>query len=134
MKTIRICLLLLLAVLLPVRGAVAAAMLCSVAGTGSQTEVRVHDHSIGHHQMDQVADVDHSMHHGPGAAGDNHDKSLSAPDKCDLCSAFCSVPPLVGGQPTTFTLPDAAVATFPDFSARAPSFLSDGPERPPRSI
>jgi hypothetical protein len=134
MKTVRICLLLLLAVLLPIRGAVAAAMVCPVAGTGSQTEVRVHDHAIGHHEVGSTGNTDHSMHHEDGAGGDGHDGAASASDKCDLCSAFCSIPPLIETLPAAFKLPDAAAATFPPFSARAPSFLSDGPERPPRSI
>jgi hypothetical protein len=133
MKTVRILLLLLLAVLLPVRGAVAAAMLCPVAGTGSQTEVRMLDHAIGHHEVGSTGDVDHSMHHEDGG-WDGHDGAASTSDKCDVCSAFCSVPPLVETLPAAFKVPDAAAATFPDFSARAPSFLSDGPERPPRSI
>jgi hypothetical protein len=135
MKLVRIFFLLLLAVLLPIRGAVAAAMLCPVGGTGSQTEVRVHDHSIGHHQMDQVAEPDHSMRdHDHGSAVDASEASDGAPDKCDLCSAYCSVLPLVGSLPTTFVLPEVAATTFPALSVRAPSFVSDGPERPPRSI
>src|SRR5215212_1779317 len=134
MKLVRIFFLLLLALLLPIRGAVAAAMLCPVAGTGSQTEVRVHDHAIGHHEAGSTGDANHSMHDEHSAGDDGHDGSASAVEKCQLCSAFCSVPPLVETLSATFKLPDPEAPMFPDFAARAPSFFSDGPERPPRSI
>src|SRR5690349_12830966 len=72
-KTVRIWLLLLLAVLLPLRGAMAAAMLCPVGGTGMQNELRMQDRPVAHEAMDhdEVAydhagadhDHDHSGHH-----------------------------------------------------------------------
>jgi hypothetical protein len=134
-RTVRIWLLLLLAVLLPIRGAVAAAMLCPVAETGSQVELRLHDHSLGHPAMDEAAQVDHaSMHPDHAASGHHHDDGAGQPDRCNLCSAFCSVTPLVGSLPTVFAPLDTAAASFPDLSAPATTFLSGGQERPPRSI
>ncbi|WP_077036323.1 hypothetical protein [Pelomonas sp. KK5] len=112
-KTLRICFLLLLAVLLPLRGAVAAAMLCPVGSAGMQSELRVAPEHAGH---------DHGSHHE------------SASDKCNMCSAFCSITPLVG---PTITLPEPiepAVLEFPELSAPPPDFFSDGQERPPRSF
>jgi len=51
-----------------------------------------------------------------------------------MCSAFCSLVPLVSDTPR---LPEPAALSsvkFPDFATPAPSFLSDGQERPPRTI
>lgn len=133
-RTVRIWLLLLLAVLLPIRGAVAAAMLCPVAETGSQVELRLHDHSLGHPAMDEAAQVDHASVHLDHASGHHHDDGAGQPDKCNLCSAFCSVTPLVGSLPTVFVPLDTAAASFPDLSAPAATFHSGGQDRPPRSI
>jgi uncharacterized protein involved in copper resistance len=132
-KILRIWLLVLLAVLLPVRGAVAAAMLCPPAGTGTQTELRLHDHASGHALMDaaehQYADHDH----GSGVHS-HHDGSSATTDRCNLCSAFCSVTPLMSSPPTLPLPQEPAAIRFPDFTVPAPSFISDGQERPPRSI
>ena len=116
MKSIRIWLLLLLAVLLPIRGAVAAAMLCPIAGSGAPPQAQMHEH-------------EHASSHVHTA---EHDHAKAA-DRCNLCSAFCSLTPLVGSAPTVAAPLELAAAAFPDFSAPPPSFLSDGQERPPRS-
>lgn len=137
MKHLRIWLLLLLAVLLPVRGAVAAAMLCPPAGVGTQNQVRVLDHHLGsHHTMVRAAAEsvghDHAMHdHGSASTDDG--KSLSVQDKCNLCSAFCSMTPLVSSPLTMPTPQEPGATAFPDLFAPPPNFLSDGQERPPRS-
>lgn len=131
MKVLRIWLLVLLAGLLPVRGAAAAAMLCPPAGVGTQSEVPLMDHqAVGHdHQDGTAASVQHV--HDDGA---QHDHGLSGQDQCNLCSAFCSLTPLVSEHAGVAEPRDLATNRFPGFSAPAPSFLSDGQERPPRSI
>lgn len=51
-----------------------------------------------------------------------------------MCSAFCALTPLAGAAPK---LPEPAAlpaVKFPEFPAPAPSFLSDGQERPPRTL
>lgn len=119
-KSVRICFLLLLAVLLPLRGAVAAAMLCPVGSAGVQSELRVAEHA-GHEGMDP-----HETAHDGG-----HEHGTV--DKCNMCSAFCSLTPLASDAPQ---LPEPAALAgirFPGFSTPAPSFLSDGQERPPRT-
>ena len=63
MKHFRLWLLLLLAVLLPVRGAFAAAMFCPPAGVGTQSEVRAPGHAAGQH-----ATADVVMGRGPRPA------------------------------------------------------------------
>jgi hypothetical protein len=125
-KILRLWLLVLLAALLPVRGAMAAAMLCPPAGVGTQQELRSnHEHEGASHA--------HAEHHHEGAA--HHDESADPGDeKCNLCSAFCSLTPLLSEMPGVPPPLEVPVESFPDFSAPAPSFLSDGQERPPRSF
>jgi len=136
-KTLRPWFLLLLALLLPMRGAVSAAMLCPPAGFGMQTELRMVEHPIGHgmdhHAMDPADPDAASAAHGHGAHDDgSHDHGTS--DKCDVCSAFCSLTPLLGSAPTLpAPLPMASTA-FPALRVPTPTFLSDGQDRPPRSI
>jgi hypothetical protein len=133
-KSFRIWLLLLLAVLLPVRGAMAAAMLCPPVGAGTPGEVRLMDHPAPgqHHPAAEVhgAGHDHAAHdHASGG----QDDGTSSQDSCRLCTAFCSVTPMVSSLPTVVAPLDLSTAAFPHLSAPAPSFVSDGQERPPRT-
>lgn len=130
MKSVRVWLLLLLALLLPVRGAVAAAMLCPIAGSGVQTEVHVSGEHATHEAMHEP--MHEHEHDSSSAHAADHDHGKAA-DRCNLCSAFCSLTPLVGSVPTVAAPIELAATAFPDFSAPPPSFLSDGQERPPRS-
>jgi hypothetical protein len=63
-----------------------------------------------------------------------HDHGKGAHDKCNICSSSCSSP----SMPSTsvgLSAPEALTSqSFPDLSAPAPTFLSDGQERPPRTI
>lgn len=164
MKAFRIWLLLVLAVLLPVRGAVAAAMLCPVAGNGLQGELPIH--SPSHHAMDRAMDHStqrmhqmhqmHQVHHADQADPANHSiahahdgahhehgttaapshgpgEAPAAADECDLCSAYCSITPLVSEVPRLPAPLDPPAARFPHVPSPAPLFLCGGPERPPRS-
>jgi len=135
-KLLRLWFLVLLALLLPVRGAMAAAMPCMPAGGGSHAEVA----EVVMMDSDDVAHHD-GMHHGhdaqvhgptPGSdSGPGH--GHASQDKCTMCSASCSSPPLA----STFPVIDGPVvlstASFPAFSAPTPTFQSDGQERPPRT-
>lgn len=137
MKAFRFWLLLLLAVLLPLRGAVAAAMLCPVAGSGMQSEWRAP--SDTHQAMDHVMahDPAHAAHAHEGDAAEGHhhgDGQGQASDECNMCSAYCSITPLVQAVPGLPRPLDPPSVKFPGLSPPAPSFLSDGQERPPRSI
>lgn len=147
-KTIRICLLLLLAVLLPVRGAVAAAMLCPVGGTGTQSEVRVDlaasgdrddaaaRHEAGHRHAVDAPGASHEAHDGHDAHDPGHhpDDPSDHADKCNLCAAFCSVTSMPSGTSIVLLSQVDSALRFPAVSAPSPSFVSDGLERPPRSI
>ena len=138
MKAFRLWLLLVLVVLLSVRGAVAAAMLCNVAGSGVQAEVTAVEHPLGHHQANQAMAHDHGSDHGhAGAAADapsdpqgHHDVGS---DKCNLCSAYCSLTPLVGAVPALAEPLDLTAAQLAAPTSPAPSFVSDVQERPPRT-
>ena len=131
-KTIRTLLLVLLAVLLPIRGAVAAAMLCPPSATGMDHHTMMattdHDEHGGHQHADHSAeahDASHSASAGPHAGG---------VEKCNLCCDFCSITPLLSALPSVPTPQDLRLVSFPALFAPAPSFLSDGQERPPRSL
>jgi hypothetical protein len=131
LKTVRICFLLLMAVLLPIRGAVAASMLCEVGGFGVQSELRMVERG-GSPQ--QLAGDPHEAAHDHGSAGQHDGHDHGGGNKCNMCSAFCSLTPLVSEAPR---LPEPVAlpsVKFPNFSTPAPSFLSDGQERPPRTI
>ena len=131
MKAWRFWFLLVLAMLLPVRGAVAAAMLCPLSESGVQTEMTADHHPAGHEAMDHASAYEPSSGHAGGStAGHDHTGS----DKCTMCSAYCSTPPLAGDTPAFAAPLDPTAVKFCQFSAPAPSFLSDGQERPPRSI
>jgi len=125
-KTLRIWLLVLLATLLPLRGAIGAALPCE--GTGHPAPV---EHAQMHHHIDaagadadDAASTDHGTHH--------HDHAGA--DKCNLCSSCCSTAPLLLTFSPTVAALDGPRAEFPLIQAPAPTFLSDGQERPPRSI
>jgi DUF2946 family protein len=123
MKTWRICLLLLLAVLLPVRGAVAASMLCPIAKS-TQENHAVHDHAAMEHPLAGMGGSD------DGHSGHDH----TASDNCNMCLAYCSLTPLASKSPTPLEPLAPATVKFSELSAPAPSFLSEGQERPPRTI
>lgn len=124
LKTLRLCFLLLLAVLLPLRGAVAAAMMCPVGGGGMQSELRVQGHAVGHDMAGGAMAHQHE--------GDSHHQAGS--DKCNMCSAFCALTPMLSAMPTLLEPLDLTAVEFSDHAAPAPDFFSDGQERPPRTL
>lgn len=128
-KLLRVWLLVTLAVLLPIRAAMAVALPCALSGLDSHSEAMYQD-AAGHRHSMGVQEADQ---HDEGA-GALHEHEESCLDKCNLCSASCSATPLVSiiaGIPEPL---DSVSASFPDLSVPALSFLSDGQERPPRSI
>lgn len=133
-KTVRIWLLVLLAVLLPIRGAVAAAMLCPPTSSQSQevgAVVAEADHHVMVHGEHGHADHQHAGHDTatPGTGG-HHAEGVG---KCNLCCNLCSMTPLLSTLPAALTPTDVSVVVFADPAALAPSFLGYGQERPPRS-
>lgn len=129
MKIVRLCLLLLLVVLLPVRGVMAGAMLCPGADSGSQLQTHLQ-------HGDQSSAQSHAQHAMDEAMMDAHHEHTTSDhsDKCTMCSAFCSLTPLANTIPVAFPALDLASTNFPALATPDPSFLSDGQDRPPRSI
>jgi hypothetical protein len=77
--------------------------------------------------------MDHGMaHEHAEPAGQAGDQGGESTDGCDLCSAYCSLTPLVSDTPAIAAPPDATVK-FPVIAPAAPSFVSGGQERPPRT-
>ena len=125
MKTLRPWLLVLLMLLVPLRGALAAAQSCPVAGGQQRVEQVVHDHAA-HHGAHVHATSDH-------AASSTHADHDGAGSKCSACALFCSVAGLLS---TSVAIPDGppGAAVFPRIATPALSFVSGGQDRPPRSI
>ncbi|MEP7297486.1 MAG: hypothetical protein ABI702_14970 [Burkholderiales bacterium] len=122
MKRLRIILLVVLALLLPVRGAIGAAMLCPQGEHEAPTAQRA-----GHHAQ--------AMHHGDHAHTDEAPQSDAHSVSCNVCAAFCSMTPMLSDLPTLQEqAPLASPVIFPILLVPAPTFQSDGPERPPRTL
>ncbi len=130
MKTFRIWLLLLLALLLPVRGALALAMDCS--GPATQVQAQSQGSAQGGHHAAGWGHAPHdaSAHDQPDDAVHDH---AGAPDKCNLCASSCSVTGMVSCSMTLAELQPVS-AVYPHLFAAPPTFFADGQERPPRTI
>jgi hypothetical protein len=120
--------------LLPIRGAVAAAMLCPPT-SGESRELAPVKAEPDHHMMDhderEHADHQHVGHDaGTLGTGGHHAEGFG---KCNLCCDFCSMTPLLSTLPSVPTPLNLSLVSFPRLHAPSPSFLSDGQERPPRS-
>ena len=130
MKLFRTWLMLLLVVLLPVRGAMAAAMLC-LPQSDARSERVVFDHhggssaSAGHDHAQHSHDASAAQQKDGGSTVDSHD--------CNLCASFCSLTVLTS-DPPDWRHPPAQADLNPAPSASVPSFVSDGEKRPPRTI
>lgn len=135
-RSLRILVLLVLATLLPLRGALAAALMCPPAAAGAQVEVGLHEAHMQHHAANDafVAHRHHAADMGNAQSAGLDEWSAAAQDKCDVCSTFCSATPMLGALPQLTLAQDLAQAHSPALDAAAPSFLSDAQERPPRSI
>jgi hypothetical protein len=118
-KLLRILVLVLLAMLLPLRGVSAAVLLCE-------------QQPVSHTEF---ASDGHGDHDVAGATVHEHAGSdQNGADKPHHCLSSCSATPLMSAL-ATFAAPTVAGTTaFPRFAAPSPTFLSDGQERPPRSI
>ena len=136
-KTFRILLIVLLAVLLPSRGALAAAMVCAPVGGEAHAEVSPHEHST-RHGATTIENHDHAQHEMHAhASGSEHESLPSASDAsgtCNFCCDFCSLTPLVSSFPNLVAPQVLSSVSFPDIPAPFLSFVSEGQERPPRTI
>lgn len=132
MKQLRIPLILLVALTLPFKGAMAAAgMLCHLGSAQPVSGiVQPHEHHSDVHQ-------NHAEHHAVdgdsqgGAQGDA--RLIPASSSCAICSAVCSAPPLPAAS-IDFYAPSQDAERFPALSPPHPSAVQSGLERPPRTI
>ena len=132
MKTLRVFLLVLLALLLPIRGAVGAATMCP-EGVQAVSSVAATAHTTGHHHSAQEAS-EAPHHHGHPCPGEHTDTATSAhTGGCNACASCCSVTPMLSTLPVIQAPVDAAPVSFPPLLAPAPTFHIDAQERPPRS-
>jgi hypothetical protein len=134
-KSLRIIILVLFSILLPIRGAVAATMLCPEAeGSDRSTMVVDHDGRNVH--------ADHTRHENHPPAHHHADEEESSSDAaagdhtatCQFCASGCCLASIVGSVPSIAEPSLNASVNFPGFQARVPAFQSNGQERPPRTI
>ena len=131
MKSLRLWLLLLLVALLPVRGAMAAAMLCLPQDGARSEAVTAEHHAAG---MASVHDHGQPAHADPGASQQHEGDTTSVTsDDCNLCASFCSLTPLALVD-VEIRHPQARAALNPALPVFTPSVVSDGERRPPRTI
>lgn len=138
MKYLRTFILILLTVLLPIRGAVAVAMLCPGEAATIST---VADAGHGEHeQPDQRASHETAAHHTAThdhAHGDASDESSSGghTTACQFCAGGgCCVTPLAFKSPSVELPGLITSAMFPVLTVRVTAFYPDGQDRPPRTI
>lgn len=133
-KTLRILLLIWLSMLLPVRGAVGAAVMCH-QGSPMASGAAATAHAPGHHHEAQD-EPGASHHHGHTSPGDHaHKASASTPHAsgCNAVTSCCSMTPMLGTLPAIQTPVDATPVRFAPLLAPAPKFQCEAQERPPRS-
>ena len=129
-RIVRIWLLVLIAVLLPIQGAVAAVMLCP----NESTPMHQHESMAPGHQAMSHDDGMHSAHRHAGAVGHHDHGGAGHADKCNLCASCCAGTAISTTFETVFAPLEAATGSFAAPASPAASFLSDGQDRPPRSI
>jgi hypothetical protein len=134
---------LVVALLLPFRGALAAAGLLCHAGNFAPVVAVQPSNAEGH---DEPNVVSHDDGHGPAmhfASGGHapHGESAAPADDagaaggattCDLCASVCASPPIPGHDGQLVPLVQAANERFPAVDPPRPAPVLGGLERPPR--
>lgn len=134
MKHIRTIILVLLSILLPIRGAVAATMLCPEE-EGASTVAMVVGHDDHAQQADHQMHADNSpVHHHAGEGAPDDTASHDHPPTCQFCASGCCMASMVGTVPSLDEPSLTSLVVFPALTARIPAFHSDGQDRPPRTI
>ena len=138
MRLFRFCLVLLLAVLLPLRGGLAATMPCGSAAVASPAAHGHAGHEHGHeHEHEHEHEHAGHAHHDAGHQATSPDSEVDTQafhGSCTFCAAHCCMTPLPMQAPTVAAPPLVAEAVFEERGAGVPSFIASGPERPPRNI
>lgn len=139
---LRSVLLVLLAVLLPIRGTVAAAMPCpgQAAALHHLTQLVQVGQGPQHGPAGDDLHSGHGRHTHPAAAPDAAQGSASDPPSaaghtstCQFCAGGCCVAPLAFAPPSVHSPRLTASAVFPALVTRIPAGWPDGQDRPPRT-
>jgi hypothetical protein len=163
-KTLRVCLLLLLALVLPLRGALAQALPCSAghamavegapAAAPDAVAVADHGHHHGHAGAHAVAkpqakatafpaavqarEAATALHGSQAAEGPGDPSPLTSGQphgQCSACASCCLGAPLADARVTALpALPADGAMKFPGEALPVASVVLDGLERPPRSL
>jgi hypothetical protein len=121
-------LLLLVAFLIPVRGALAAVgLFCHVDHSRLEAAMETHQHDATHHAAQHQFDGARHQH------STAHDVP-SQTDTCKYCAAVCSVPPVAPAELTLHEPDFAGGERFAAVSVLPPGPFVSGLERPPRTI
>jgi hypothetical protein len=136
-KHLRVVILVLLALLLPIRGAMAAAMLCLGDGSGPSSAVAVEQVHVAMPAEHGLHNEQAKAHHHPsdGDASD-HDTSASGghPTACQVCASGCCLTPLAFAPPSVQARVLTTSVVSPALTLDIPAFESGGQDRPPRTI
>ncbi|AKJ27144.1 hypothetical protein AAW51_0453 [Caldimonas brevitalea] len=150
-RVVRSVLLWVLAVALPFQGAVAATMIaCGPQHHGTAlvfsqaTAADPHDAADGHvehghsqqHLHGPTADTRAAPDAPQLASADAHpdaDPHQATASKCSVC-AFCCAPAALPVSATAIDPPPAVDSLHPTSESHAVVFMTDGPERPPRTF
>jgi hypothetical protein len=134
-KHLRLFIVVLLAILLPIRGAMAATMLCP-DGEGRNSAAVVPEH--GHHDMhaghEMHADHSSAHHQASGDAANDHSSTGEHPANCHFCASGCCMASMVCTVPSLGQPSLISSVAFPALTAPIPAFQSGGQDRPPRTI
>lgn len=144
MKPFRLVVLLLVALLLPIRGTVAATMVCAeMGGTGRLVASAAHAHqglhragaetAKGQHDDHAQAHAEHHAHGDQQGAADGATDGATG-DTCHLCASGCGLAALLTAFPAPLLAPPAAPTRFPSVAVPPLDFQLDGQDRPPRTI
>jgi hypothetical protein len=136
-KNLRVVILVLLALLLPIRGAMAAAILCPGGGSGAGAVVAVEEGDAAmpaEHGLDNAQATAH--HHSSDADAFDHDTSVSDGHQtaCQVCASGCCLTPLAFAPPSVQAWILTTSVVFPALLLAIPAFVSGGQDRPPRTI
>lgn len=130
-----------IAIALPVQGMAGVTMAhcgSSHARMGATMEAPQHRHAdrkaVAHHHPADVADGAAQPDHGaaPQAKAQSSKLSDLAQYKCSSCASCCAGSALPSAIPRLLE-PTAAPAVFSEEMVTVDAFVSDGPDRPPRT-
>ena len=134
MKAARFLLLVLLAVLLPLRGALADVAHCATGSATTAADVSAPLAPPGPHGDAHATGHHHAIEASQAPAGHLQAGEAHAADNCNLCTVSCSTTPFASAAPSLTAPASIAAGPYPALIAPPPSHSSEGQERPPRSV